>query len=187
MKSRIPRFVNRRDQRGAGLIDLALWLIVIGGIAAFIFYINGVVGNRKATTDEAQNLNMMMSDIRAKFAAQGSFNGINPQVLIQLGVVPKSMINGSAIQSKWNTPITVQAVTLYGSAGDGVELTYSLPRANCADFVSAGEGAAARVTVGGTAVKNIPAGVNTIQQATVAAQCASDQGGNVTVAFAQGR
>lgn len=180
-------FHGRKQQRGMGLLDMAIWLVIVAGVAAFIFYLVGVIQGRRASADEAQNLNLMMTDTRTKFGEQGSFNGVSPQVLIQLGVVPKSMINGANIRSKWNTDVAVAAVALHGAAGDGIEFTYTLPRENCAEFVTAGAGSAARVTVGGTVVKNIPGGINTLQTATLGTSCDANAGGNVAVAFAQGR
>lgn len=178
---------SRSKQKGLTLIELAIVIAIVAIIIFGVFLLFSRVQTSRIATDEAQNLNMMMADVRSKFGTQGSFNGITPTVMINLGLVPRTMINGNNIRNGWNTNVTVAAVNLSGTAGDGVEFTYQVPREACADFVTSASGAASRITVGGTVVKNVTAGQNTVNVATLGTQCNADAGGNVPVLLAQGR
>ena len=177
----------KRNQGGFSLIEMAIALAIAAAVLFGIFYIVSVVQNKRITNAEAQSFNMMVSDVRTKFGSQGSFTGITPQAMVQLGVVPRNMVSGATIVSGFNTIVAVAAINLNGTAADAVEFTYTVPRGNCADFATASEGAASRVTVGGTAVKNVTAGINAIQIGTLATSCDAQSGGNVAIAMAQGR
>lgn len=188
MKSNIRNIrPGRSKQKGFSLIEMGIVLAIAAIVLYGIYSWVSRVQNQRVANDEAQNYNMMVSDVRTKFGAQGTFTGISPAALINLGLVPKTMINGAAIRSGWNTPVAVAAVNLNGTAGDGVQFTYTVPREQCSDFVTGAAGASARVTVGGTMVKDIPGGVNTVNVGTLATQCAANTGGNVAILLAQGR
>lgn len=178
---------SRRKQQGFGLYDLLFWLGVSAGLLLSVLMLLRSVNNSKAGYTEAQNYNRMIADARAKYAQQGSFTGVNAAALINLGIVPETMVQGTNIVSGWNTPVTVAATNLYGTAGDGIEFTFTVPRDQCADFVTNAAGSTARVRVGGTVVKDTPNGVNTIDVGALATQCDARAAGNVAVALAQGR
>lgn len=186
---RVERINGLRKQKGLTLIEIAIVLLILGGIMGLMYWYLAQTNERSVMKDEAQAYNTMIADVRTKFRAQGSYTGVSPQALVQLGVVPPTMVNGNAIRSGWNTPVTVAAINLSGSAGDGIEFTYQVPRRSCADFVDSTQGASTRVVIGGTTVKNQTTGgaANTLNVAQVATACDAQTGGNVQIALAQGR
>lgn len=173
--------------RGIATLDLLLYTgLAVAALAAVFFIVNLVI-NRQAVNDEIQTLQTMASETRTKFRAQGSFTGITPNVLIQNGIVPATKVNGTNIQTRWNTNVLVASANLNGAAGDSVTFSYTVPRENCSSFVEAAEGTFPRISVGGTNVKNVPGGANTLDVVALGAQCDSGAGGNVQVVFFLGR
>lgn len=189
MKRNLPRRIGNKSQQGIGLIELAISLAIVAAVLFGIFYLVNVVQGKRATTAEAQNLTMMASDLRTKFGNQASFAGINANNMIKLGLVPESMISGTAMISGFSTPVTVAPTNLNGQANDGFTFTYQVPSRNCSDFVSAVEGTFSRVAIAGTAIKDLTANDNDISVADLASCDASAGGGSsmVSVAFTQGR
>lgn len=184
---RPSRAPQRKRQQGFTLIELVIVIAIAAAILFAVWIGVSRAQNSRKANEAVQNFNMMMADVRTKFGVQGSFAGITPAVMIDLGMVPQPMINGNAIRTSFNTAVAVAATNLNGTAGDGVEFSYTIPRVNCADFVTGTSGASARVTVDGTVVKNIPAGDNTLDVAAMSGQCNADAGGNLVVLLAQGR
>lgn len=178
---------SKKKQAGLTLIELSIAIVIAAALIFGIFYLVGVVNDRSVVKDEGQYLNQMVADARTKFRQQGSYAGITPQVMINLGIVPPPMVNGNNITTGWSTNVAVAASNLNGTAGDGIAFTYTVPRKSCSDFIDAGAAASARVTIGTTVVKSIPAGQNTLNVANVATACDADAGGNVQVIFEQGR
>lgn len=178
---------SKKKQAGLTLIELSIGIVIAAALIFGVFYLVGVVNDRSVVKDEGQYLNQMIADARTKFRQQGSYNGINPGVMINLGIVPPPMVNGANIRTGWSTNVAVAPTNLNGTVGDGISFTYTVPRKSCSDFVDAGAGAASRVTIGGTVVKSIPAGQNNLNIVNVATACDSDAAGNVAVIFEQGR
>lgn len=176
-----------KRNRGFGVLEILVAIAIVGFL---VFVMLGWYNRAQASsmsTTEAQNFNLMLADTRAKFAPQGSFVGITPGVLVNLGIARGTSVAGETITTGWNTTVAVAAVNLFGNAADGVEFTYTVPRTACADFVTNGAGGVARVTVGGTVVKDTTVGSNNVNVATLSSSCEGGTGGNVTVAMAQGR
>jgi prepilin-type N-terminal cleavage/methylation domain-containing protein len=181
--------VRRRSQQGLTLIEILIALVIAAGVLFGIFFLVGIAQDRTIVREESQAFQTMVNDARTKFRAQGSYAGITPAVLIQLGIVPPQMVNGNAIRSGWNTPVQVAPVNFTGQPNDGIQFTYSVPRRSCADFVDAVAPGAARIVIDNTVVKNTAATppVNNVNVASVAAECDAGAGGNVNVLLTQGR
>lgn len=180
------RFTAAKN-RGFSLLEiLVVAALVAAGLAALFALVN-IYNQRQTTNAEASALNTIAAETRATFRSQGNFTGITPAVLIANGLVPATMVNGTNIETGWNTNVTVVPANLNGTMGDAVTFTYTLPRAACSRFVQAAEGAFPRVTIGGVAVKDVPAGANALNVVTMGAQCNAGAGGNVAIALTLGR
>lgn len=183
-----PRSISlRRKQQGFTLIELVIVLAIAAVILFGVFILVSRAQTSRVANDEVQNFNMMIADVRTKFGPQGSFVGITPAVLIDLGIVPKHMINAATIRTGWSTTVAVAPTNLNGTVGDAVRFSYTVPRASCGDFATGASGAAGRVTVDGVVVKDVPAALNNVNVAALAGACDSDIGGTVDILLDQGR
>jgi len=180
-------FRLKKRGRAYSLLEVIIVIAIIAGVAVIVFNRASDANNAKIANDEASDYSLMSARTRTMYASQGDFTGLTPKAMIGLGLVPRTMVNGDNIRSRWNTQVDVAPTNLNGTAGDGVEFSYTLPRTVCADFVNASSGISARVTVGGTVVKNVATGNNNLNISDLEASCQGGSGGNVTVLLAQGR
>lgn len=176
-----------RKARGLTLIELLIALVIAAGLLFGIFFLVNVANDRTIVREETQAFNSMINDVRTKFRAQGTYAGITPAIMIQLGLVPPNMINGNVIRTGWNTNLAVAPINLNGQANDGIAFTYTMPRRSCPDFVDGVQAAVSRITIGADVVKDIPNGVNVVNIPAVAAACDAGAAGNVNVQLSQGR
>lgn len=182
------RISNRKTQKGMTLIEMAISLAIAAALIFGIFYMVGVVQNKRITTNESQYLNMMAADLRTKFSAQASYAGLNAANLISMNIAPRPMVVGTALRSGFSTAVTIAPANVNGVADDGFQFTYLVPSDNCADFVTATEGAFSRVSIAGTVVKNVTTGDNQISVTDLAnCNASATSNSNVTLLFAQGR
>lgn len=192
MNRNTGRMLGRKNQKGIGLIELSIALVIAAAVLFGVFALVNKANASRVVTAEAQNLTMMATSLRTKFSNQASFQGISASNMIALGLVPENMINGNAINSGFSTQVNVAAVNLNGQANDGFEFTYQVPAKSCSDFVSSVEGTFSRVNIDGTVVKNTAYGASgggddAITVTDLAACDATAGTAPVTVRFAQGR
>jgi len=176
----------KRKSKGFTLIEVLIVLAISAGVLFSVFVAVNKVQTKQLAKEAAENLNLMVADTRAKFKSQGNFSGVSAKVLIDNRIPPSNMIQGTNIVSPWNTNITVAPATLQNQ-NDAVSFTYTgIGIEDCSNFVQAAEGAFSRITVGGTAVKDIPGGVTTLNVANLGTACTKG-GANNTIVFTQGR
>lgn len=181
--------IGRRNQKGLTLIELSIALAIAAALLFGLFYVVNVANAKRIVNNEAQTLTMMGNDLRTKFSGQGSFAGLNTSTLIQIGIPPETMIEGTTLRTGFSTPVTVSATNVNGQANDGFEFDYTqFPSRSCSDFVMAAAQNFSRVTIGSTVVKNIGTG-NTDTEITVAelAGCEGNDGVVSSLKFAHGR
>lgn len=175
-----------KKTKGFTLIEVLIVLAIAAAVLFAVFAAVSKVQAKQITKEAAEGLNLMVADTRAKFKSQGNFTGISPKVLIDNRIPPSNMIQGNNIVSPWNTNIGVAAATLQNT-NDAVAFTYTgIGEEDCSNFVTAAEGSFARVTVNGTAVKDVPGNVHQVNVATLGTAC-SNGGANNTIVFVQGR
>lgn len=186
LHSRISNLRSRKAQGGFSLIELAIVIAIVAILLFLVYQRLSKVQNSRIAGDEASNYTQMSTDVRTRFGSQGDFSGLTPKVLIDNGIVPQAEVSGATIQTSWNTTVAV-APAQFTVANDAFAMTYTVPREQCSDFVTAAAPAAARVTVDATVVKNVPGSVNTINMATLGTACDASTGGTVAVKLEQGR
>lgn len=180
--------MGRNNQKGIGLIELAIALAIAVGVLWGVFKIVGTVNAKRQTSSLSQSVTMMGNDLRTKFSEQGNFTGLTTATFIQLGIPPESMISGSALSTSFSTPMTVAATNVNGTGNDGFSFTFTgFPASSCSDFVMAVAPNFARVQIGGATVKNMGTG-STDSEITVT-ELANCQGANgaVSIVLSQGR
>lgn len=156
-RGRIPR-AWRAVQRGFTLIEVLIVIALVAVMLGAVFAVANRVNVQSTLSDFSSNMTLMASETRTAFRPQGTFVGVNPSVLIGMGIVPPSMVSGSAIVTPWAGSTVEVAPEMVSVAGDAVRFTVSgIPGAQCAAFVAAMEPAFARIRVGPTNVKNMTA------------------------------
>jgi len=186
---KFPRLVRRsgKKRKGYTIVELMVSAAVIAiAIIGVYVFVTGVITNNKVT-NETNYYATMSSDTRTVYATATDFTGISPAKMIELGLVPSTLVKAGAIVSTFNTPITVAPTNLHGTAGDGVEFTYTLPRDACTKFVQKAAMLSARVLVDSAPVLDRTTGLNVVDVTVLGSQCKSADGGNVTIALAVGR
>jgi len=178
----------KKRGKAYSLIEILLGTIAAIGIMSVVFVYFNTVNTSQAAKKQTDYFASIMADVRGIYANQGNYNGVNPAALINLGIVPATMVrNDIMIAEGWNTVVDVAPTNLNGTAGDGIEFSYTLPRSVCAKFASTSAPLAARVTVDGTIIKNVATGNNNVDVNQMQSACQSSAGGNVVVLLAQGR
>lgn len=156
-RGRIPR-AWRAVQRGFTLIEVLIVIALVAVMLGAVFAVANRVNVQSTLSDFSSNMTLMASETRTAFRPQGTFLGVTPAVLIGMGIVPPSMVSGSAIVTPWAGSTVEVAPEMVSVAGDAVRFTVSgIPGAQCAAFVAAMEPAFARIRVGPTNVKNMTA------------------------------
>lgn len=190
MRHRSNAAIGGRKQRGLSLIELSIALAIAAAVLFGLFYIVNTANAKRITTADSQALVMMANDLRTKFSGQGNFTGLTNATLIALGIPPEPMMQGgNNLTTGFSTPITVASTNVNGIANDGFQITYSdYPSKSCSDFVMAAAHNFARVTIGGTVIKDLGTG-STDGEITVAelALCQGSDGVVGSITFAQGR
>lgn len=178
---------NRRARKSKGftLIEILLVLAIGAGILFAVFLAVNKVQSKALTKEAAESLNLMVADTRALYRSAGTFDGIDPDVLINNNVPPENMVpNGNQIVSPWNTVVQIQQATL-NTADDAVRFVYpDIPSNDCSNFVQSAAGSFNQVEVEGTLVKDTTADLN-LDVAQLGVQCTAAQ--FVQIDFIQGR
>lgn len=186
-RNRIQSFKAGKRQGGFSLIELAIVIAIVAILLFLVYSRLSKVQNARIANDEASNFTQMMTDVRTRFSTQGTFAGVTPKVLIDNGIVPQAMIKGATISTSWNTTVGVAPAT-FVAADDAVAMTYTVPREQCSDFVTASSPSAAKITVGATVVKNVPATPQVdLTIAALGTACDASTGGTVAIELEQGR
>lgn len=171
---------NPRKQTGQSLIEYVIYVglaaLVLGGI---IYY--AVSGRTNtAVNKEASSITAWVGATQKLYNSDSSgYTNVTAQALIDNGVIPKSQVLNNAIMSGFGTPITVAPADLYGT-GDGVAFDIGVPPDACSSFVQAVSANLARISVGGTVIKDTT--INTpLTAAQLGTQCSGSSGANVAV------
>ncbi len=175
-----------KSQAGVAILDLFMTLGVILVMMTIAVMVYNMSTSRVSSISSTQNMSALVDGTRNVFGKSGSFAGIDNQVIVNAGLVPKNMNTGTgaAITSQWNTPITIASDTLI-SADDSFTISVAtVPKNECSTFVSGVESMFNRVSVGGAVVKDSSAG--TLFDSVATANACGVQGG-VTVDLTAGK
>ena len=103
------------------LLSLVIMLVVVAGVAVNYATV-------KDRTDEqllVQSVEMLRANIEQIYASE-SYTGINNSVLTSAGVVPKGLLSGTSMKTRWGD------VTVSDAEAGGYALTFqNLPPAAC--------------------------------------------------------
>lgn len=168
MKSNIRSFRSLKKQRGATILELALWsagALVVIALAAY-GYLKFSENNRTAATQ--QQLLDLQSGIRQLYV-DPNFNGLTPAQIINSGKSPSGMASGTNLVNKWGGIVTLAAASLNGGTDNAFAIGFpQVPRAECNSLISGLAQNFSVITVGSTTVKDASTPVN---PATVTTAC----------------
>jgi hypothetical protein len=183
-------FKSRRGQSGIAVLDLIIYTVLAAGLLYAVFSAAKVASAKTSNADEAQQFLLMSADVAIAYGkSQGNFAGVTVAQILAHNLAPQKMINGTALQtSAWNTPVTVTPASLTGATADALAWNYQVPRTECSEFVSTVASAMAKVTVGGTVVKDIPNAVQNVNMTSLGTACNATAGtGNVALVLTRGK
>lgn len=187
MRKQIVSFPRR--QRGLGVVDALLGLILVAAAAAFWVYNGKNASSSQLSGNEAVQHAAWSGRIQKAFIEQGDFSGITAKSLADLGIVDRKRVSGTSILTGWNTAMTVAAANVNGAANDGFTFSFPLPRDACGSYVATVASAAAIITVGGTSVLNGITGDGKLNVATASTACNASNGAgtvNIVASFTRG-
>lgn len=118
-------------------------LIILAGAALGL---NAAFSNSKLGETE-QNLITMRMQIQQMFSGSSDYTGLDNELALQAGLVPKPFIKGSSIRNSFGGDITLAPVT--GSSAFSITLT-SIPQDECTKLAKFQTDAWLSVNVNGT-------------------------------------
>lgn len=182
-------FQTRRNQRGLGLVEMAIFVAIAAAIILGALWVGNLVKDKLNVNEEVQTAVLMSNDLRTKFSKQGNFRGLSTANVIDLGVAPADRISGSELRTAWSTSWDVVAANVNGQPDDGHQLVYTdFPAKVCSDFIMGVASNFARVTIDGTTIKDVTRGNNdneiSVDELTL---CAGSDGSVGSIVLAQGR
>lgn len=142
-----------RAQQGLSLIEIILGLVVLGVIIVAAFIVNREDTTASRVTDEQANIRMIAENAQRVYGALGTYEGISTPLAIEKKVVPKPMITGHSVTSRWGRNVTVSPAAVDGVENTGIKLTYEqTPNDICARLVHATADVAWDIEVAGESV-----------------------------------
>lgn len=177
-----------RKQRGLGVIDALIGIILVAGGAAFYIYNGKMASGSQLSGNEATQHAAWVGRIQKAFNEQGDFAGLTSKSLVDLGIVDRKRLSGNAVMTGWNTGLVAVPANVNGAANDGFTFTVPMPRDACGSYVAAVASAASIITVGGTSVLNGVTGDGKLNVAGTSTACnASGGAGSVNVVISASR
>lgn len=175
---------NKKRQRGIGMIELTVVLVVIGALLVYVF--NYFRDNMRASEVKAtvEQVTAMAGKLRQTYGLQNQYGTLNTAIAVQSRAIPEDLrVTGTnTAENNYGGAITVTPVNLTGT-NDAVALSYAnVPASQCSDIVNRTANVGRRITVGGTVVKPTDGVLNT---ATTGTAC--DAAAPVTIVWDVGR
>lgn len=144
--------ISLNHQNGFTLIEIALVFGVIAllGTGIFVNY-----DKRRASVladNQSKYIETINRTIVDGYGVVGDFSALTPENLINQGIAPKEMINGSSLSNVWGGDFKTGAATFGGLPGFFITLT-QVPASGCAKVASTIANDFLEMDINGVAVK----------------------------------
>ena len=90
------------NKKGFSLVEVLLVLGFAAVLIAGAFLAYGHIKSKSIVQEELRNAQVLEAGIRGLYANKADYAGINNQIIINAGIVPKERIDGNYIISKFN-------------------------------------------------------------------------------------
>ncbi len=169
-----------KKAKGFSLIELMLVLVVLVVLIGGAYVLFNTL-SQGAKSDQAQkNLMGLQAGVKRMCTRAGQCPTLAAATVISAGQAPSDMINGTNLQSPWGGAVTVVATGDLGGTDNAFDYTFNaVPKSECNTFVSAVQNNFGKITIGGTAVKDVG---TPFVLATAVTQCEAG-GDNNTIVF----
>jgi Tfp pilus assembly protein PilE len=109
------------NQSGRSMIEMLGVLAIIG-----VLSVGGIAGYSKAmnkyrTNKVADNISMIVTNIRTLYAQQSNFHGLNNATAVDMGVIPDELGTTSTLTNAFNGSVLVNGVYLGNTAQEATD------------------------------------------------------------------
>ena len=113
----------KTNESGRSMIEMLGVLAIIG-----VLSVGGIAGYSKAmnkfkTNQVADNVSMLVANIKTLYAQQKTYNGLNNGNAVSMGVVPDELGTTASLTNAFNGTVTIQAA---GSTSSNDEKAFTL-------------------------------------------------------------
>lgn len=178
--------VSRFSQRGFGIIEIGIVLVIVSMLLAVTLgYVRGVLADNRAN-DEARDLAQTVIRIQRLYNNRSNYTGATLTGLIGNGVFPSERLSGTTgVNNRWGGTVTFALATL-ATTNDAITLTYSnVPQLECNSVISQVERSVSRILVGTATVKPYAVGGGTLDINSLGTACGTG-GSTNSLAFTFG-
>lgn len=147
----LGRKIKARAQRGFGLLEIAIGLVIAAGLAAAIMTFFQNANNNAKTNDSLAQLAAIQSAVQGLYNGQPTYSGLTTASIAQSGALPAKMIGPTnTLRNPFNNQTIVNSVSPFDTYT--IQLM-QIPSEPCLKLVSQDLGRnVVRLTAGGTTV-----------------------------------
>ena len=171
MKVKHPRtnFNNRQRQRGIGVVDAMIWVVIFGAILGAIIGIRNVAWPKAQGWLEGSAITSSMQQINTMFNGAPSFAGLTTASVATPTVFDqKYLAGGGTIGNRFGGTVTLGVGTINTPNDTMIYTETNVPSRACVSLANQMVDDADRITVGGTVVKALN---GNIVPTTLSAEC----------------
>ncbi|WP_202626451.1 type II secretion system protein [Stenotrophomonas acidaminiphila] len=120
---------HKRRANGFGLVETLLTLGALSALSLGIYLVLSPTSAAAKAKVEQDNLRDLSTAVDRSFGLLGSFQGVSASRVLEDGLAPTRMVDGSTLRTAWGTSVTVAPHTVNAPA-DGFVVVYPLAPAD---------------------------------------------------------
>ena len=103
--------LKARYQRGFGLLEIAVGLVIAAGLAAAVMTFFQNANNNAKTNDSLAQLAAIQSAVQGLYNGQPTYSGLTTASIANSGALPAKMIVGATLRNPFNADTVVNSAT----------------------------------------------------------------------------